>query len=425
MRFIKIFFLPDMRGNLFSKKLGVVLLMVTTLLAGCSQGSLPSDAVVQAADPTDLKTVKTMKVAKQRWEGTKEMVAEVIPSQQLDVVLKTDGDVLNVVKKRGEQVNKDDVIVELDKKDILRQKQKLLYEQSSLQEQLSKAKKNFEDGRTELVYNIETAKQELTDTEKEYNTIRNNYDRGLADKKQVEQMESVVNKLRRGLEIMQKKLETLENTNSFAALQLQIQANEINLQDVERSMTYYDVKAPANGVLVEMPILEGMVLARGTKIGVVQQQSPIKIRAELTDTSLSHVQGKTELPFYIPDTPDKFTGKISYLANVANTQTKTYTLELEVPNEDGRLKSGMRVQLILAEDGQQETIAVPVSSIVREEGEAYVFVAHGDQVEKRKVKAGRTKKDQQEILNGLHVDETLVVTGQHQLKHNEKVKVVE
>ncbi|MGF9916086.1 efflux RND transporter periplasmic adaptor subunit [Paenibacillus ehimensis] len=424
MRFIKKFFRPKTRGNIFSKKLSVVFLMVTVMLAGCSQGSLPSDAAVQAAEPA-LKTVKTMKVAKQRWEGTKEMVAEVIPSQQLDVVVKTDGDVLNVVKKRGAQVNKDDVIVELDKKDILRQKQKLLYEQSSLQEQLAKAKKDFEDDRTELVYNIETAKQELTETEKEYNTIRNNYDRGLADKKQIEQMETVVNKLRRGLEIMQKKLETLENTNSFAALQLQLQTNEVNLQDIERSITYYDVKAPANGVLVEMPILEGMVLARGTKIGIVQQQSPIKIRAELTDASLGHVQGKTELPFYIPDTPDKFTGKISYLANVANTQTKTYTLELEVPNEDGLLKSGMRVQLVLAEDGQQETIAVPVSSIVREEGEAYVFVANGDQVEKRKVKAGRTKKDQQEILNGLHVDEALVITGQHQLKHNEKVKVVE
>lgn len=418
--------LQHLRGKGGAIKLLAMLVAAALALSACSSGSAPSaPAAAQAAEQL-VKTVKTMKAAKQPWANHVEQVADVIPSLQLDVVLKVDGDVMQVLKKRGEWVNKDDIILELDKKDVLRQKQKLVYGKSSLESQLSKAKKDVEDSKFELTNNIASTKDALNNLEKDYNTIRNNYDTGQATKKDKEQIENQVNKLQRDLEVLQRKLDTLESSDSLATIQYQLQANEVDMEDVERNLSYFDVKAPASGLLTEMPIEEGMTLPRGQKVGVIQQQNPVKVRAELTEANLQYVRGKKELALYIPDAPsNKLQGKVSYLASTANSQTKTYTLEVEAGNQDGLLKPGMRVQLIIEDGGQQESITVPTSSILQQDGEAYVFVVAAGQAEKRKVKLGRAKDSDQEIVSGLNAGEQVIVTGQHQVQDKEQVKATE
>ncbi|MCZ8513141.1 efflux RND transporter periplasmic adaptor subunit [Paenibacillus filicis] len=366
--------------------------------------------------------MKTVKVRMQAWDSAKELAANVIPSLEINIVLKVDGDALHVLKKRGDTVQKDDVIIELDKKDMMRQKQKLLYEQASLEEQLTKAKRDLNDSMLELTNNLFIAKQNLDDTTKQYNKTLNDYDVGLATKQQKEQLESQVNNLKLNLQILQQKLDTLKNSNPLSSLQYQLQANEISMQDVDSSISNFDVKAPTAGILTEMPIEEGITLARGQKIGVVQRQNPIKIRAEVTETDLPFVQGKQTVPFKISGSPDKLQGKVTYLANVADSQTRTYALELEAANDDGRLKSGMRVQLILADNGQQQVVAVPADSILRQEGEPFVYIVNGDHAEKRMVKLGRSKESIQEVVAGLQPGDVLVVSGQYQLQNMEKVK---
>ncbi|MEW9700416.1 efflux RND transporter periplasmic adaptor subunit [Paenibacillus sp. SI8] len=408
--------------TLISLKAGVLLLSTAIALAGCSSGKpLASATPTGQASVQMVKPVKTAKVSMQAWDGAKKLAADVIPSLEMNVVLKVDGDVLNVLKKRGETVQKDDVIIELDKKDVMRQKQKLLYAQASLEEQLSKAKQDLNDSILELTNNMAATKQSLDDTTKQYNRILNDYDTGLATKEQKEQIESQVNNLQRNLQTIQQKLSTLKSSNPLSSIQYQLQANQIDLQDADVNLSYYDVKAPTAGVLTEMPIEEGMTLARGHKIGVVQRQTPIKVRAEVTEADLPFVQGKSSVSFNIAGSPDTFQGKVTYLANLANSQTKTYTLELEAANEDGRLKTGMRVQLILADNGQQQVIAVPADSIVREDGEPFVFIVNGDHAEKRTVKLGRSKDSILEIVEGLQAGDTLIVSGQYQLQNMEKV----
>ncbi|MDR6883153.1 MULTISPECIES: efflux RND transporter periplasmic adaptor subunit [Bacillales] len=403
-------------------KAGVVLILTALTLAGCSHGapSSPASAPDQAAGITG-KPVKTAKVASQVWTGAKTLTADAIPSLELNVILKVDGDVQSVLKKRGEQVHKGDVIIELDKKDVLRQQQKLLYARASLEEQMAKAKKDFTDSTLELTNNVASTKQALEDATKQYNRVLNDYDIGQATEEQKEQLETGVNQLQRNLQTLEQKLQTLRSTNPLAAIEYQMRANEIDLQDMEVNLSYYDVKAPADGLLTEMPIEEGMTLPRGQKIGVVQRQTPMKIRAEITEADLPLVQGQTDLSYQIPGSADTYQGKVTYLASAANIQTKTYTLELEAANEEGRLKAGMRVQLLLADNGGQQVIAVPSDSILREDGEPYVFILNGDHAEKRTVKPGRSKDAMTEISQGLQAGDTLIVSGQYQLKHMEKV----
>ncbi|GIP40367.1 RND transporter [Paenibacillus sp. J31TS4] len=391
------------------------------ILAGCTGKTEPPLAA--AAQENQLKPVKTTPVVKKKIGEPLEQVAEVVPSLQMDVIAKANGDVVQVLKKRGDAVKEGEVIARIDTKDIALQKEKGELGIKSAQAQLDKAKEDYRNGLDEMRSAIEKMEKALADTQKNFNKLRNDYDDGLITKLQLEQAETQLNSQKMDIDIQKKKLKTMEETNSLAALEVQLQSSRLGVQEIERSLDHYVITAPISGVLTELPVVEKMTVAPGTPIGQIQQMNPAKIKADLTEQAAAWLRGKQEATFYIAGDGTKRTGKITYLADIMNTSTKTFELNLEADNADQAIKPGTRVQVLLNGEAETNVLSVPVASIVREGSDNYVFVLQQDTVEKRKVELGRIQELDQEILSGVKEGEQLVISGQHQLKDKEKVQV--
>ncbi|MCS7464314.1 efflux RND transporter periplasmic adaptor subunit [Paenibacillus doosanensis] len=406
------------------KNLSVVgaLVISAALFAGCSA---KPDAQAQSAAEPQIKTVKVEKVQKQKIADPLEQVADIVSSLQIDVIAKAGGDVQELVKKRGDMVEKGEVIFRLDPTDVLIGKEKAQIAVTGTQQQMDKARQDLADSKLELQNAITKQETAIKDAEKNYNKMRNDYDQGLVTKFQLEQTEDQLKNQRLDLESSRSKLKTLENTNSLSQLEQALQSANVSIREADRTLENMEVKAPVSGIITDLPVETGMTISAGFKGAQVQQLDPIKIKAELTESSANLVRGKQELTFYVPGTTDKMKGKVSYLADVMSANSKSYSLELEVPNADRKLKPGMKAQILLTDDQDQVVVAIPTLSVVREGGETFVFVLAGDQVEKRKVEMGRLNETNQEVLSGLKEGEQLVVSGQHQLKDQEKVQLAQ
>ncbi|CAG7621613.1 efflux RND transporter periplasmic adaptor subunit [Paenibacillus allorhizosphaerae] len=403
-----------------TKVIGAVMIS-TALMTGCT-GSPAAQPAANAAEP-QLKTVKVSKIEKKKIGDPIEQVADVISSIQIDIVNKVGGDVQEIMKKRGDMVEKGEVIFRLDPTDVRIEKEKAQINLNSTQQQMVKAREDLTNSKQELRNGITKLEQSIKDTEKNYAKMRNDYDLGLVTKFQLEQMETTLNNLKLDLESSRSKLKTLESTNSLAQMEQTLQTSNVTIRESDRTLNNMEVKAAVSGVLTELPIEVGMTLPAGFKAAMVQQLDPIKIKAELTEESAKLVRGKQELTFYIPGTTDKVKGNVSYLADVMSSQSKSYVLELEVPNADRKLKPGMKAQILLTEENDQQVVTVPTLSVVREGGDTFVFVLAGDQAEKRKVELGRLNETNQEVISGIKEGEQLIVYGQNQLKDKEKVQL--
>ncbi|MCS7458975.1 efflux RND transporter periplasmic adaptor subunit [Paenibacillus doosanensis] len=404
-------------------KTASMVMVVAALAAGCAS---PKTASPNAAAQTDTKTVKTAAVDKQSMGDPKEQVADIVAASEVDISPKADGQVLEIVKKRGDTVQQGEVIFRLDQKDALLQKDKSEVALKSAEDALQKASEDLTNSKTELQNSIAKAQQQLDSVTKDYNKMHNDYDAGLVTKRQLEQSEMQVNSAQLDLQNLQNKLDAMDKTNGLASAQSQVDSAKLSLQDIDNTLDNYAVKAPISGVLTDLSVEVGQSVARGGKVGQVQQLDPIKIKADLSEAAAALVKGKQELSFYSADNPDKLLqGRVTYLADVMNSQTKSYPLELEVANADGYLKPGSRVQIQLTSKEEQMVIAVPSLSIVREGSDAFVFILKGDQVEKRPIKLGRVNETYQEVLDGVKAGEQVVVSGQHQLKDGQKVTVAQ
>jgi HlyD family secretion protein len=397
------------------------MVLAAALLAGCSAEPAQQPA---AAAESQVKSVKVAPVAKKSIGEPMEQVADISASVQMNIVTKVNGDVLEILKKRGDRVEKGDVLFRIDPTDLEIQKEKAQLSIAGTQEQMVKARQDLADGKQEMKDAITKMESALRDAEKGYNKLRNDYDLGLVPKIQLEQAETQLNSLRLDLEGMNRKLKNLENTNSLSQLEYGLKTADVSLRELDRGLSNTEVKATVGGVLTDLPVEIGMTLSPGIPAATVQQLDPVKIQAELTEEAAALVRGKQELNFYVPGTVDKTKATVSYLADVIGAQTKSYSLELTVPNPDFKLKPGSKAQILLTEEKDQIVVTVPTLSVVREGGDTYVFVINGNAAEKRKVQLGRLHETYQEVLSGVKEGDQLVISGQNQLKDKEAVQIV-
>ncbi|MGF7031883.1 multidrug efflux pump subunit AcrA (membrane-fusion protein) [Paenibacillus mucilaginosus] len=402
------------------KVLGAAVLSAA-LLASCSAAK--PEAAPAASAEAQIKTVKVVPVEKQKIGEPLEQVADVASSIQLDVLTKSGGDVQAILKKRGDMVEKGEVIFRMDPTDALIQKEKAQIILSSSQEQINKSKLEAANSRQEMVNSITKLETAIKEAEKNYNKMRNDFDLGLVTKIQLEQTETQLKNQKMDLEDSRNKLKTMDSTNRYIEIEQSIQTANVSLREADRTLGNMEVKAAVSGVLTDLPIQEGMTLSAGFSAAKIQQLDPIKIKAELAEDAANLVRGKSELIFYIPGVVDKTAAKVSYLADVMSGETKAYSLELEVPNADRKLKPGMKAQIQLTGENEQMVVAVPTLSVVREGGDTFVFVLAGDQAEKRKVQLGRLNETIQEVISGVKEGEQLIISGQNQLKDKEKVQL--
>ena len=69
----------------------------------------------------------------------------------------------------------------------------------------------------------------------------------------------------------------------------------------------------------------------------------------------------------------------------------------------------------------ENVVLVPVAAVIREGGEAVVFVAAGDKAERRAVEAGLTDGEHVEITKGVKAGELVITKGMNGLPDDAKI----
>ncbi|MCZ8516476.1 efflux RND transporter periplasmic adaptor subunit [Paenibacillus filicis] len=401
-----------------------VLGLSLSVIAGCSSIKLFQPEKEAMAQEQQVKTVKTLKVVKQKIGEIPEQAAEITASVQFDVLAETDGVVEEIFKKRGETVKQGDVILRLFSRDAKFEREKLVLAVKSTEDAINKARKDAELSRTELSQSIQKAEQGIVELTRNRNKTKNDYEAGTANKTQVQQAESQLSNAQLDLQFLKQKLKALTVADS-SSLQTSLQEAQMNLQRFDELSSGLEVKAPADGILTEMQLQVGMPAGKGSKVGIIQKLDPVKVKAQLSEQAARLVRGKSELSFYLPGTSDKMRAGISFLSSVIDPQTKGYELSLEVPNPDLKFKPGMKTRIQLMDESEQNVLAIPVASILKKGEENFVFILVNGTVERRKVELGRLSDNElnQEVLSGVKEGDNLIISDPNQLKDQEKVQL--
>ncbi len=143
--------------------------------------------------------------------------------------------------------------------------------------------------------------------------------------------------------------EKLKTESYVSEAQLQeavaaLEAAKAELTRAQLDLTYMMIRAPFDGALQSRIVEVGDFVKRGDPIATFVDNRTIIVTANLSefDTRYVNVDDLAEAGLATGGT---VRGRIRYVAPVADEATRTFTVELEVDNSDGKLRAGGTAEL--------------------------------------------------------------------------------
>ena len=189
-------------------------------------------------------------------------------------------------------------------------------------------------------------------------------------------------------------------------------------EDNPRSNYLTSLQAPFGGVVTKAQVSPGDTVETGKEVFTVADLQRIWVQAEVYEKDLGRLSVGQSAYITVDTYPNHpFEGKVAYISDVLDPQTRTARVRCEVANPQMQLKTDMFANVELPTKLTKQALAVPVAALQQVEGKNVVFVRRSeDTFEKREVEKGVTVKDQVEIVSGLKPGEPVVTQGAFHLK---------
>jgi cobalt-zinc-cadmium efflux system membrane fusion protein len=178
------------------------------------------------------------------------------------------------------------------------------------------------------------------------------------------------------------------------------------------------LKAPFAGVVTKAQVSTGDFVDESREVFAVANLSQVWVQAEVYEKDLGRIRVGQNASITVDTYPNEhFNGRVAYISDVLDPQTRTARVRCEVANGDLKLKTDMFASVELPTKFDKQAVTVPTSALQEVEGKSVVFIRRSQtQFEKRDVEKGATVNGQTEITRGLKVGEPVVTQGSFHLK---------
>jgi len=199
---------------------------------------------------------------------------------------------------------------------------------------------------------------------------------------------------------------------------LALKLRRFGLSEDRPSSSTATLRAPFAGVVVNVDAAPGEVVSPESELFRIANLADVWVQAEVYEKDLGRLQLGQTASIRVDTYPDQeFLGRVTYISDILDPQTRTAKVRCDVANPGGRLKLDMFATVLLPTTFRKEALVVPAEAIQQIEGKNVVFVRTGETTFARKaVQIGRTIEGIAEVVAGLEGGEAVVTKGAFHLK---------
>ncbi|MGJ8654249.1 MAG: efflux RND transporter periplasmic adaptor subunit [Opitutaceae bacterium] len=214
---------------------------------------------------------------------------------------------------------------------------------------------------------------------------------------------------------------------------LKMQETAVELSELKWSYTkinaqWSDGTETNQRYLAERFVDEGAIITPNTTIATILDIEVLKAEIFVGENQYPHFKPGMKVKISADSFPgETFEGTVERIAPFINQQTQQAKVSINVPNEDLKLRPGMFVWAQVHFRTREAVPMLPKVCVTTEKGKQGVFLYDAEQgkVLFHPVQTGVTRSGMVEIVNASEIDRPVVSIGQHMLKHNQSVKLVE
>lgn len=130
----------------------------------------------------------------------------------------------------------------------------------------------------------------------------------------------------------------------MAEAQTLLESAKTMVEQAQLALANTVIRAPFDGVLTQRLVEQGDYVSKGNSVAEIMDEDPFLIIADVTELQRSHLQIGAVATAHLV-TGKTVTGHISLIATRADPATRTFPIEIEVPNPDGEIAAGITTDL--------------------------------------------------------------------------------
>ena len=242
------------------------------------------------------------------------------------------------------------------------------------------------------------------------------------------------------VQLQQAQLQLHNQEVELERLRALYEAGAISKSDLDAIELSYNVTKTQVENLLENTVLcspiDGVVTARNYDVGdmyamsapifTVEQIKPVKLLVAVSESDYTKVKKGDTVEIVADALPElTFNGKIEKIYPTIDAATRTFAVEVVVPNNYSTLRPGMFTR-VTVNFGTNKNVVIPDVAVVKQQGsgERFVYILNEDgTVTYQKVELGRRMGAEYEVLSGIEDGAQIVTGGQIRLKDGVKVTV--
>jgi membrane fusion protein (multidrug efflux system) len=384
-----------------------------------AQQNKSADPITVALQPTTLSDV----------QRTVEVVGTLYGDEEAVISAKVPGRVTQIFKDVGDRISASAPLAQIDKRDyeLARNEQEMAVRETlsklgitTLPEkeldlakvptvyraklQVDSAKAKLERARQVLgAKNGAISEQEVADLQTTYDVAQSSYD--------VETMNA------------QSTLSAARSKQSLLEIADQRLADSTVRAPVTSAATSASTRPAGRYAVAARLVSVGEYVKEGTPLFKLVADDPIKYRATVPERFMADVKTgqQVSVTVYAYSTP--FTGAVSRISPQVDFASRSFQIEVVVPNTEGKLQSGSFATGFIQTAIQKQVTFVPIDAVVSFAGVQKVFTVKEGKAVEHPIETGIRQGEQLEVVKGLNGIAQVVTTGANKLAQGAPVTI--
>jgi cobalt-zinc-cadmium efflux system membrane fusion protein len=186
------------------------------------------------------------------------------------------------------------------------------------------------------------------------------------------------------------------------------------------------VVATIKGVVVERKIAAGQVVQPSDVLFAVADLSRVWAVAQVPEQQISQVKVGQSVSIEVPALEnEKLVGKLIYVGQTVNPDTRTVLVRTELDNKHGRLKPSMLASMLI-QSAPVKRVVVPITAVVRQDDADFIFIEESqNNFRLTEVKLAAEQNGQRVVLEGIKPGMRIVSDGAFHLNNHRNLAEME
>jgi len=369
-----------------------IVIGLALLMCGCQNSDSEEKITPAGIKVVEPPTVKVVTV--KRGDISVPLVATgtIFPEYESKIGPKISGTIEIVYVDEGDKVRKGQPLVQLDQKDLL-----IAVRQGQATVRVAEAQ-------------LKEAEVKVANLKKERERLANLLKKNVISQQKYDDIDTAYSMAVTGIEV----------------IRAQILSTRENLAMAEQKLSDTVIIAPFSGLIVKRFVNQGEFVSTmpPSPLFLIMNIDKVKTEIGLPEIHIARIHIGNPVEVTVDTYPGIiFKGTVSTINPMVDPVSRAFTVKVEIPNKDHRLKPGMFARVKIYPTIHKGALIVPFKSVMKRAGNTVVFVVDGNTVRLKAVTAGINNEREIEVIDGLKEGEEVVVEGHYGMADNTKVRV--